>query len=401
MLKSQRPRVVAVAVSSILAITGCSGTSATPSPTAAPPVATPTSAPASVTPTATPMSLAGVCPDPIVFQSDWEPEAEHGAIYQLYGQPVSIDTTKMSSTAPLVYHGQSTGVNIEVRIGGASIGYQYTESLLQSDPSIVMGWGGFSDMVSNEPKAPMTAVVNIMQTSPRAIYWDPATYPNVTSIADLKTAGPNGTPVVVNMGQSGLEQNFLVDNGILLQSQIDQGNVGKPGKFVAAGGKMAEVGFITAEPYMYQYEISQWGKPLKGQLLDAVGYHEYFMPVFVRTSDLTKYSACLKLLVPMIQQAQVDFIASPVATNAVITNLVKTYNDGWSYSDGMAAWSAKLQKELGIIANGSDGVIGSFDDNRVLQLTAYAEKVLKLDPSKIKISDLYTNQFIDKSIKLP
>ena len=31
-------------------------------------------------------SLAGVCPHTVVIQSDWEPEAEYGALYQLLGR---------------------------------------------------------------------------------------------------------------------------------------------------------------------------------------------------------------------------------------------------------------------------------------------------------------------------
>lgn len=347
-----------------------------------------------------PVSLAEICPNPIVIQADWEPEAEHGAIYQLMGQPATIDTAKMRATGPLVVNGQTTGVDLEVRIGGNSVGYLPVASIMATDPEVFMAFGGFTDAISSQGNSPLVGVVNIMEKSPRAIYWDPATYTDVQSIMDLKTAGPNGTPVTINMGQSGLEQTFLLDNDIILESQIDTGDVGKPAKFIAAGGTLAEVGFLTAEPYMYEKLLSEWGKPLTAQLLDDVGYHEYFMPVYVRPADVTASAECLTKLVPIIQQAQADYLANPGPTNDFIVRLVETYDDGWTYDPGMAAWSADQQKAFGIISNGADGVLGSFDADRVQSLIDFVVSSNGLDPSAIDPTALYTNQFLDPTISL-
>ena len=37
-------------------------------------------------------SLKGVCPDTVVFQTDWNPEAEHGAAYDMVGEGYTADT---------------------------------------------------------------------------------------------------------------------------------------------------------------------------------------------------------------------------------------------------------------------------------------------------------------------
>src|SRR5262245_3524219 len=36
------------------------------------------------------VDLASVCPDPIVIQTDWFPESEHGALYNLVGEGYEV-----------------------------------------------------------------------------------------------------------------------------------------------------------------------------------------------------------------------------------------------------------------------------------------------------------------------
>ena len=45
-------------------------------------------------------SLKGVCPDTVVFQTDWNPEAEHGAEYNMVGEGYTADTSKLRVTGP-------------------------------------------------------------------------------------------------------------------------------------------------------------------------------------------------------------------------------------------------------------------------------------------------------------
>ena len=66
------------------------------------------------------VDLASVCPETIVVQTDWFPESEHGALYELVGEGYKLDTEKKVLTGPLVVDGQPTGVNIEIRTGGPS-----------------------------------------------------------------------------------------------------------------------------------------------------------------------------------------------------------------------------------------------------------------------------------------
>jgi len=41
-------------------------------------------------------TLAGVCPNPIVIQTDWTPQAEYGAVYRLLGDDIEVDAERGS-----------------------------------------------------------------------------------------------------------------------------------------------------------------------------------------------------------------------------------------------------------------------------------------------------------------
>src|ERR671910_615630 len=82
------------------------------------------------------VDLAAVCPDPIVIQTDWFPESEHGALYNLVGEGYEVDVDQQVVSGPLVAGGQDTGVGIEIRTGGPAIGGQNLAAVADADESI-------------------------------------------------------------------------------------------------------------------------------------------------------------------------------------------------------------------------------------------------------------------------
>ena len=68
----------------------------------------------------------------------------------------------------------------------------------------------------------------------------------------------------------------------------------------------------------------------------------------------------------------------------------------------MADYSDKTQVDLGLVGNGPDSTYGNFDDSRFSDFFTKASKVytdLGTPPaSGYTPADLYTNEFIDKSI---
>jgi hypothetical protein len=349
--------------------------------------------------TGDPTNLKGVCPDPIVFQKDWQPESEHGFLYNLVGKGYKVDTDKKKVTGPLVAQGKDTGVKIEIRTGGPAVGFQPVPQVMYSDPSINLGFVATDEGVQFSQKQPTTAVFAQMDISPLAIIWDPATYPQFNIIADI---GQTDTKVLYTKGLSYME--FLVGSGILRRSQLDGSYDGSPALFVQSGGKAAFQGFATSEPYLYQHEIKQWGKPLKYSLVNDAGFNTYFSAVSVRASDKAKLAPCLKKLVPILQRSQADFIANPQPAIAVILDLVQQYKTGWVYSKGLAEYSAKALKDLGIVHGGPNGVLGDFEMSRINNIMRIMTPIMaaqRQQPKEgLKAEDIATNEFIDQSVKL-
>jgi hypothetical protein len=347
-------------------------------------------------------NLSKVCPSTVTIQTDWDPEADHGQLYEMVGPNPTIDTKDKSVTGDLYSKGKPTGVKIQIRAGGPAIGYQTVSSELYKDKSITLGYISTDEAVQFSDKLPTTAVFAENNISPQIIMWDPATYPKVKTIAQLAKALKPGATVRYFAGAAYMA--YLNGTGILPASETDGSYDGTPVKFAADKGLSGQQGFATAEPYIYSHEVTAWDKPVAFQLINDTGYPIYPEALSVRTGDLSKDSACLKKLVPVLQQADVDYFKSPAAANKLIVDLVTQYNDGWTYDANVANYAVKEMKKLKIASDGTNGYVGDLDSTRVA-------KVIKIDTpiftatgdapkAGLVPSDLFTNKFLDKSISL-
>lgn len=362
---------------------------------AAAPAATEAAAPAATEAADTGVSLAGICPDPLVMQLDWEPESEHGGLYQLVGPGYEIDTDTKRVTGPLMASGEETGVDVEIRIGGNAVGFQQTGSLMYQDQDIFLGMIRLVEAMEYKEDLPVVAVFAMMEKSPFSVYWDPETYPDAETVADLKQYD-----VPIMLGRPDSFQDYWLAEGIMDESQMDLSDMGKPAAFIGRNGESAEAGFATAEPFLYEFEVPEWGRAVKVQLIHDTGWEEYFQAMAVRTADLEAESDCLEKLVPVLQQSLVDYYANPGPTNELILELVDAYDTGWIYTAAGAEYSHAKQLELGIISNGANAYIGDFDPERVAELMGLVGEVTEIDVSGFAPTDVYTNEFIDESIGL-
>ena len=345
------------------------------------------------------VSLAGTCPATIVVQTDWDPESEYGVYYHMLGPSPKIDSQHKQVSGPLVVEGKNTGVQLEVRTGGPSIGFEPVSSQMYKDTSITLGQVSTDEAIRFSAKQATLAVMAPMEISPFMIMWDPKTYPQFNTIADI---GKTDTKVLYFEGDTYMA--FLTGTGVLKKSQVDGSYDGKPGNFVAADGKVAQAGFATSEPYIYEHEVRQWGKPVKYALVNEAGYPFYPQALSIRAADKAKLAPCLKKLVPIVQRAQVDYLANPAATNKLVLDLVKQYNDGWVYTEGLANYAIEKMRS-DFVKNGSDQTLGNFDNARLQRMIDIVTPIFTAQnqppKSGLKPEDIATNEFIDTSIGVP
>lgn len=343
------------------------------------------------------LDLSDVCPATVVMQQDWEPEAEHSGMYSLVGSDYSIDTDKKRVSGSLVAQGVDTGVDIEVRPGGAAISYQSVASQMYVDTDILLGAATTDAGIASSKDQPLTAVVAQLNMSPQIIMWDPESYPGATTIKEVADAGAS---IVVAGGGSNLGA-MLSGNGTVPADQVDPSYNGDPSRFVG-DPTIAQQGFATAEPYIYENEISAWGKPVEYQLASEVGYTVYPEPLAVRTGELEELRPCLTKLVPILQQAQIDYLEDPESTNALIVELVEKYNTGWVYSKEVADFSHQAMLDLGVIQTDTSGIFGGMDEARIQGVIDTFGPILEAGGADLKEdlvpADLFTNEFLDTSI---
>jgi hypothetical protein len=347
-----------------------------------------------------PLDLRGVCPSTIVVQTSWTPIIESwGALYALLGPNPQVDTKKKRVTAALTTTAQhkDTGVRLELRAGGPATGYEKSTAQLYSDPSINFAVpSGFDELIQLSRTQPTIGVVALADLDAQMIMWDPKTYPEFNIIADI---GQTDTKVLYFGGDTYME--YLIGSGILKKSQVDGSYDGSPARFVAEHGKVAQSGYATAEPYIFEH-MKEWGKPVKFQLVYDTGYPNYGATLTMRTRDRDKLAPCLKKLVPIIQQAQVDVRAHPEQTIPLVVQLNDAYKTGVPYPKDLAEFAARQEKQLGLTGNGTDGTIGNFDIKRVQKMIAITGPIFAAQKKPIKDglqpSDVVTNEFLNMKI---
>ncbi len=273
-----------------------------------------------------PVSLRGVCPDPVVVQSSWDPQVEHGAVYQLLGQGYTVDAGRKSVTGPLVAGGVDTGVRLQIRAGGPAIGNQRVSAQMYADRSITLGMANTDEMIGQSGTAPLLGVMAPLEIDPQVIMWDPKAHPNWITIEDI---GQSNAKVLYYAGVSFMD--YLVGTGILRKSQVDSSYDGSPGRFVADHGQDAIQAYATNEPFEWSHEVPQWDRPLAYQLIYDVGYPDYANTLAIRPADRSRLDGCLRRLVPILQRAQVAFMAHPDPTIATVVAINAAYRTGFRY----------------------------------------------------------------------
>jgi hypothetical protein len=337
------------------------------------------------------ISLADVCPATVVVQTDWFPESEHGGIYHLMGDDAIASKDTGAVTGSLVINGEPTGVKLEIRAGGPFLESPVVTEMYQ-DNAITFGYVGTDVAITRYNDAPTLAVFNALNINPQVVLWDATKHPEAKTIADaaktVKSFFVYGEPSWMQ---------YFIAQGLINKDQVDSNY---KGNLLLATDDAAHQGFVTSEPY--KYANLETGSITTGyQLIHDAGWNSYAQNFAIRKDRLEELRPCLEKIVPVIQQAQIDYIADPTQANALIISTVKTYDSWWSQSEGDVSNGAASQKDLGIVGNGDTETFGDLEETRVNDFIAKATPILReqgLEIADITAGDITDNSFLDTSI---
>jgi hypothetical protein len=329
-----------------------------------------------------------------VIQTDWFAESEHGGLYQMLGDDYTVTADNMRVSGSLVAGGQDTGIDLEIRMGGPAIGFEAPRAQIYTDDSIDIAFSNIDAQMLAWEDTPMVALMAPLEINPQIIMWDPDTYPDVKTIADVGSEG-----ITVNIFPGYGFADVFVAQGVWSADQVDPSYDGSPARFVEALD-IAQQGFASAEPYTYEFEVEEYGKRPAFQLLHDAGYHTYSQTLSVLPEDVEGMAACWSKFIPIAQQAQVDFVNDPTRANAIIVDAVEQVDSFWIYTPGLAEYSAQTQKDLGLVGNGPDDTLGNFDPARVQEVLDMLRDAGADVSADLTAEEMYTNEFLDLSIGL-
>jgi len=386
-----KPRVTfrSLAITLVVVLAACGNT-----PSGETTVSSPTDTTDETTPIVDTNDLSDTCVSPIVVQTDWYPQAEHGGIYELLGSDYTVDAQRGATTGSLVFQGTDTGVDLEIRAGGPFIESPVVTELFLDD-AIMFGYVGSDVALSRYGEAPTLAVFNALTINPQVILWNASEHPGVTTIAEIA----NEVPAVSVFGDRPYMR-YLVSEGVVPNDKVD---TNYKGSLMLATDDIAHQGFATSEPFRYA-NLESGSIETAYQLVHDAGWTSYPQNLAINKLRLETLRPCLAKLVPMMQQAQIDFVASPDRTVATILDVVEQFDTTWSQSAELANYAIATMKELGIVGNGDTTTFGDFESPRLDDFIVRATPILReqgLTIPDLTASDIATNEFLNPDITLP
>ena len=337
------------------------------------------------------VSLADVCPATIVIQTDWFPESEHGGLYQLMGDDAVASKDTGAAVGSLMVNGHPTGVNLEIRAGGPFLESPVVTEMYQ-DNAITFGYVGTDVAITRYTDAPTLAVFNALNINPQVLLWDATKHPEAKTIAD---AAQTITSFYVYGDPAWMR--YFEAQGLIQKDQVDSNY---KGNLLLSTEDAAHQGFATSEPYKYA-NLESGAITTGHQLIHDAGWNSYAQNLAIRKDRLEELRPCLEKIVPIFQQAQLDYIADPTRANANILTTVATYDSWWTQSEGDVANGAEAQKEMGIVGNGDTSTFGDLEEARVNDFIAKATPILReqgLEIADLAAGDITDNTFLDTSI---
>lgn len=344
-----------------------------------------------------------VCPSNLVIQTDWWPEIEHGGTYQLIGPGGTADASLFTYSGPIADKYKVGGIEtVEVRAGGDAIEFQPVLSVMKTDSDITLGYVNTDDVIQSAGVAKGLGVAATLEINPQFLMWDPDKLD--IDPKDPASLGASGARILHFPGTTYMD--WLIGKGYIQASQSDPNYGGSPDTWLADGADFVQQGFVSNEKYKYENEIA-WKDgapaPVNYTLIHDLGWQPYPAMYTILAERKDELNDCLKVLVPVLQQAWVDYFDNPTPMSDELVEITNTYNNYWKVTPELNAAGFEVMDELGISGNGTDSTYGNFDLDRVKALYDEAMPLLEelgvesFDPT-LKLEDVVTNEYIDTSI---
>jgi hypothetical protein len=249
--------------------------------------------------------------------------------------------------------------------------------------------------LSRFAEAPTLAVFNAIAINPQVILWNADLHPDVSTIAQIAPRVP-----AVSVFGDRPYMRYLVAQGVVPAEKVDSNF---KGGLPLATDDIAHQGFVTSEPYRYS-TLESGPITTAFQLVHEAGWTSYPQNLAINKLRLDALRPCLAQLVPLLQQAQIDFVLSPDRTIGTILDVVTQLETSWSQSVELANYSVDTLMSLGLINNGSTPTFGDFESPRIDEFIALATPILReqgLDVPDVAAGDVTTNEFLNPTISLP
>ena len=305
---------------------------------------------------------AAECPSELVIQTDWYPELEHGGTYQLIGPDGVADKDTVS---------YSGAVQEQYAVGGLetitirTVNFDKSNASVLADGDADMAYITSSDIIKDSAAVPLVGIAKTLDQDPQMVMWDPA----VNDVQEPADIAGTGAQVLHFPGTSYID--FMIAEGIMTADQSNPSYDGSDAAWVADGGTFFQQGFATNEVYKYENDIA-WkdGGPadVSFYTVGELGFENYPAVITMLKSRAEELDSCLMELVPVMQQAWIDFLSDPKPITDAMISINETHDGFWALSEGLNEAGMALIESEGYAVNSPDGTYCSLDPARMQTL---------------------------------
>jgi hypothetical protein len=334
-------------------------------------------------------AAAADCPSELVIQTDWFPELEHGGTYQLIGPDGTADKDTVSYSGPVQEQYAVGGLEtITIR----TVNNDKSGASVLADGDADMAYITTSDIIKDSAAVPMVAIAKTLDQDPQMVMWDPTQH-DIQSPEDLAATGAQ---VLHFPGTAYID--YMISQGFITEDQPNPSYDGSDATWVSDGGNFIQQGFATNEIYKYENDIA-WkdGGPadVSFYTVGELGFENYPAAITMLQSRAAELDSCLTELVPVMQQAWIDFLNDPKPITDAMISINETHDGFWSLSEGLNDAGMALIESEGYAVNSPDGTYCSFDPARMETLYGILQPIYADQGTEIadSVDGVYTNKY--------